>query len=288
MSVDEARASKNLGDQPWPASHADHILAAQAAETRARLNAASLVSHPGERGRAREKALKRFLRGIAPRGFDVDTGFVIDSNGQQSRQQDLVFVRRDYHPVFRVSGISFFPVESVAAVVEVKSSLTSRTLTDALESGASVKRLDRTSNGQNYVVTGGAGGTANGPVDPSRHEHQVFTMVVAASSVGQGALVNAMWPFLDNDRRVWPNVISVAGAFSIAYQPPTPATGIRSDQMEGVGLRVSGPTDLRNAEPLVDAAEQLWSFLRVTPLIDVQPSRYIRGSWWPTHIYPFS
>lgn len=276
-------------DPSWPTTHADHILAAQAAEARARLDAANLITHPGERGRAREKALKRFLREIAPRGFDVDTGFVIDSNGGQSRQQDLVFVRRDYHPVFRVSGIPFFPVESVAAVVEVKSMLNSQTLNDALDNGASVKRLDRTGGGDNYLLVGGAGGAPQGAVDPTRHEHQVFTMVVAGDSVGHAALANGVQRYIAGiPRETWPNMISVAGKFSIAYQPPDVTDGIRSNQMEGIGLRVSSMDDPRNAEPLVDIAEQLWSFLRVSPLIDVRPSRYIRGAWWATEIYPFS
>jgi hypothetical protein len=79
-------------------------------EAASRLRSASVISHPGERGRAREEALKRYFREITPVGFDVDTGFVIDSTGGQSRQQDIIFVRRDYHPVFRLSGIKFFPV----------------------------------------------------------------------------------------------------------------------------------------------------------------------------------
>ena len=75
-------------------------------------------------------------------------------------------------------------------------------------------------------------------------------------------------------RRVWPNFISVAGALSIAY-----SSSIRSDQMSALGLKLFEPsmaTD--NLEPLVDLAVELWSFLRVTPLIDVRPFQYVRGS----------
>ena len=112
----------------------------------------------GERGRARESILSVYLGEIIPTGFDIETGFVVDTRGGQSLQQDLIIVRRDYHPVFKIGGVNFFPVEAVAAVVEVKSTLSTRTLKDALRNGSSVKELDRTAAGSNYFVVGGAGG----------------------------------------------------------------------------------------------------------------------------------
>lgn len=113
-------------------------------EATRRMAAVGAVKHRGERGRAREEVLRQYLREVIPEGFLVATGFIIDSTGKQSRQQDLIIVRRDYHPRFQVGGTQFFPVESVAAVIEVKSTLKSRTLRNAIENARSVKALDRT------------------------------------------------------------------------------------------------------------------------------------------------
>ena len=124
------------------------ILSAHAEEAVARLTAAEVISHAGERGIAREEILRQYLREIVPRGFEVTTGFVIDSAGGQSLQQDLVIVRRDFHPSFQIGGARFFPVEAVSAVVEVKSTLDSSTLSSAIKNARSVKVLDRTGGGR--------------------------------------------------------------------------------------------------------------------------------------------
>ena len=264
------------------ASIAQQVLESLAAETTARLNTADLISHPGERGRAREIILTEFLREIVPKAFDIETGFVIDTRGGQSLQQDLIIVRRDYHPVFKVGGINFFPVEGVAAVVEVKSGLSTATLVDALRNSASVKRLDRTASGNNYLVIGGPGGfPAHGlnpafVVDPDNHQHQIFSLIVAARiDVKMQTLVDRLADHISTEpRTTWPNFVSIAGAFSVGYN-----SGIRSDQMSSVSLRVFDPSMAPgNTDPLVDLAVELWSFLRVTPLVDVRPSQYVMGS----------
>ncbi len=265
------------------ASIAQRVLESLAAEASARLATADLISHPGERGRAREGILGAYLREIVPTGFGIETGFVIDSAGRQSRQQDLIIVRRDYHPVFKVGGVNFFPVEAIAAVIEVKSTLSAQTLEDALRNGSSVKELDRTASGKNYLVIGGAGGMPApmlvgdlGLVDPNNHQHQVFTLIVAARAGAQWqTLVGRLADHLAaQPQTAWPNFISVAGAFSIGYN-----SGIRSDQMNAVGLRVFEPSMAEdNLEPLVDLAVELWSFLRVTPLVDIRPFNYVPGS----------
>jgi hypothetical protein len=261
---------------------AQRVLEALAVEASARLSTADLISHPGERGRARETILAQYLREIVPKGFDIETGFVIDTRGGQSLQQDLIIVRRDYHPLFKVGGVNFFPVEAVAAVIEVKSTLSTATLRDALRNAASVKELDRTASGSNYIVVGGAGGMP-GPmlhpsfvIDPSNHQHQVFSLIIGARvDVQMETLVDSLADQIAlQPRTTWPNFISIAGAFSVGYN-----SGIKSDQMDAAGLRVFDPSmSPDNLDPLVDLAIELWSFLRVTPLVDVRPFQYVMGS----------
>lgn len=84
------------------------IIDAHALEATRRLDVVSLVTHPGERGRAREEILHRYLLEVLPEGFQVATGFIIDRLGGQSRKQDLIILRRDYHPRFQLGGAQFF------------------------------------------------------------------------------------------------------------------------------------------------------------------------------------
>lgn len=261
--------------QPAP-SIAQRVLQQLASEARGRLEAAESISHPGERGRAREVILSTFLREVLPTGFEIATGFVIDAAGGQSLQQDLIIVRKGYHPIFRVGGINFFTVEAVAAVVEVKSTLSGASIDEALLNSASVKVLDRTAEGTKYLVHGGAGGTRGPQADAEVHEHQIFSAIVAARSTVQPETL--MRHILDHlgaqPRRNWPNVIVVAGEVFVAYESEP-----RSNQMKARGVRLQSPDMPRNVEPLIDLAYELWSFLRVAPLIDARPGAYIDGSY---------
>ena len=254
------------------------IIEAHAKEAVKRMETAAAITHPGERGRAREEVLRQYLAEIVPEGFSVATGFVVDCHGNQSRQQDLIIVRRDYHPRFQVGGAHFFPVEAVAAVIEVKSSLDRRTLVDAIENARSVKALDRTGDGQNYIVNGGIGGMRGLPVRADYDDHQIMSLIVAArSSSSVENLYNAFAESLENQpRRTWPNAVAVAQGWYLAYDVPPEhprtfasiATGVRLHEIDAEG----------NVEPLVDVAYDLWSWLRVAPLIDAAPSRYVQPS----------
>ena len=76
----------------------------------------------------------------------VGEGFVIDSYGGTSRQQDIVLYERDLCPVFsinRTSQTTYYPCEGVIAVGEIKSWLDRDALKDAFEKIASVKALQR-------------------------------------------------------------------------------------------------------------------------------------------------
>lgn len=50
---------------------------------------ASLISHPGESGTAREQALRDVLSTYLPQRYGVDAGFVLDSNLNESDQLTL-------------------------------------------------------------------------------------------------------------------------------------------------------------------------------------------------------
>jgi|ERR1017187_1876453 hypothetical protein len=117
-------------------------------------NTLRYVDHPLELGLARERLLVEYLLRLLPDRFAIDSGFVIDSSGNRSRQIDIVIYDKIIAKPFVVPGkVHFFPCECVVAVGEVKSNITSRaTLSDALEKIRSVKALDRFSARQNLEV----------------------------------------------------------------------------------------------------------------------------------------
>ncbi len=97
-------------------------------------------------GSAAEQPVRDQLEQILPRGIAVGEGFVIDSHGATSRQQDVILYERDICPVFsinRTPQTTYYPCEGVIAVGEIKSSLDRDSLQDAFQKVASVKRLRR-------------------------------------------------------------------------------------------------------------------------------------------------
>jgi hypothetical protein len=230
---------------------------------------------------AREQILSQFIRSIVPLGFEVSRGFVIDSLGSQSRQQDVIIVRRDYHPVFRVGDVNFFPVEAVAATVEVKSTLDKKGLVDALDNVRSVKMLDRTGDGHNYIIVGGAGGHRAGPVNSEDHNHQVLSLIVAVTTtMSPETAADIIWSAnRSHARRLWHNGVFVADRWALTYHlhqdGMVPVDQMASDRF-GIVFHPSndGATN-RSRPPLAELAHDLWSYLRVTPLIDASPVRYL-------------
>ena len=101
---------------------------------------------PATVGSAAEQPVRDQLEQVLPRGIAVGEGFVIDSYGGTSRQQDVILYERDICPVFSINRTlqtTFYPCEGVIAVGEIKSSLDRASLQDAFEKVASVKRLRR-------------------------------------------------------------------------------------------------------------------------------------------------
>jgi hypothetical protein len=100
-----------------------------------------------ERGAAREKAVFDFLSKRLPARYGVGEGFVIDGEGGQSDQCDVVIYDRERTPCLSVEPArTIWPFESVYGVVQVKSKLTRAQLKDAVENIASFKRLSRLTN----------------------------------------------------------------------------------------------------------------------------------------------
>ncbi|MDN2583219.1 DUF6602 domain-containing protein [Aquibium sp. ELW1220] len=97
------------------------------------------------RGTAIEDSVRGELRKLLPAGVRIGTGFVIDTFGGTSQQQDIV-IYESLCPCFPLSSnteVKCFPVEGVIAVGEVKTSLDKTKLKEAFENIYSVKSLRR-------------------------------------------------------------------------------------------------------------------------------------------------
>ena len=253
-------------------------------EVRNQLELASAISHPGESGRARENVIAAFLRKLVPKSFGIDTGFVIDSQGQVSRQVDIVIYRTDYHPVLEIGGVKHFLVESVIVVIENKAQITSKSqLDDALDTIASVKRLDRTNKRQNIIVRGATMGPL---ISPDKFEHQIFGAIVTQKSIAEASLVVNLQEFFKvRNRREWFNLYVDISSFTVCYQRQRGQSDIGSSHLptvvmvipyEAEELFVGDPNAVGRQPPLSHLAQELVNFLRVAPLVDFLPTSY---SW---------
>jgi hypothetical protein len=102
------------------------------------------IEHRGEKGRSIEEILRKFLMLYFPKSLDVSTGFIIDSNGNESRQMDVILTDSSKTPVFYDDSVTrILPVECVYSVIEVKSMLDSNSLDQSLENMKSVRKLEK-------------------------------------------------------------------------------------------------------------------------------------------------
>lgn len=130
-------------------SRIKELLEAKQKELCAMLDVSNVISHPTGKGDNTEKNWKKFLEEILPKKYGIDRGYLIDSNGNESDQIDIIIYDALYSPLIITSqaGEKFIPVESVYAVVEVKPSINKNTLQYANEKIESVKKLKRSSRG---------------------------------------------------------------------------------------------------------------------------------------------
>ena len=105
------------------------------------------ISHSSTMGDASELNWIELFRKYLPTRYSVDKGQVLDSQGHQSEQIDVVIYDRHYSPFFfNETNVKYFPAESVYAIFEVKQELSKDHLKYAGKKTASVRNLHRTSD----------------------------------------------------------------------------------------------------------------------------------------------
>ncbi len=89
-----------------------------------------LVGHSGTVGSYREELLRGLLKRILPRRYEATTGFI---EGCPRQLDIIVWDVENYAPLFREQNFVVVPLAAVRAVIEVKTTLTKKTLREGLE-----------------------------------------------------------------------------------------------------------------------------------------------------------
>jgi hypothetical protein len=105
-----------------------------------------VAGHPVAQGQGTESNWHAVLVDGLPKRYQVSTGFVVDSRGNQSDQIDLIIRDAHFSPLFwEFGGFLYVPAESVYAAFEVRQNFNRENVLYASEKVASVRRLYRTS-----------------------------------------------------------------------------------------------------------------------------------------------
>ncbi len=236
------------------------------------LDLAREIKHSGENGRARESILRSFLVKILPGKYKVDTGFVIDAVGGISRQIDIVIYRDGYHSVFEIGGVKHFMVESVVAVIENKASIASAAaLQQAFENIKSVKLLDRSNRGKNYLLP------TRRVVSRDDFYHQVFGAILTEKSLSTSSLRAEFQAFFEGtpDKSLWPNMYCDVRGSSFRYVSADERVVV--DPRKAAAFSISDPAAETYNPPLIELAFELVSLLRVLQVVDFSAADYFHG-----------
>ncbi len=110
------------------------------------ISSGSAVEHAGAKGDETEANWLALLKRHLPHRYQAETGFVMDAQGQQSDQIDIVVYDRQYTPeLYNVAGQKLIPAEGVYAVLEVKQALNKGHIEYSGGKVSSVRRLKRSS-----------------------------------------------------------------------------------------------------------------------------------------------
>lgn len=103
------------------------------------------ISHPVSKGDSTELCWIEMLKNL-PTRYQVEKGYVIDSQNNVSEQIDIIVFDRHFCPfMLDHKGLKLVPAESVYAVFEAKPTLSKNTIEYAGKKIASVRKLKRTS-----------------------------------------------------------------------------------------------------------------------------------------------
>ncbi|WP_174545783.1 DUF6602 domain-containing protein [Nocardiopsis dassonvillei] len=122
-----------------------NILDSVAKQIHAEFEQSRNFKHNGESGTSRELLIKKFLSRYIPSHVEaIHNAEVISANGKVSPQSDILIIDRGTPPFTTLEGYRIIPNECVYGLVEVKTKLDRKQLTDACEKIAETRSLPKT------------------------------------------------------------------------------------------------------------------------------------------------
>jgi len=111
------------------------------------------IYHPTAKGSESELNWIGLLRSYLPERYSVDSGFIVDHEGNISEQIDIIVYDRHFTPfIFRGENVVYIPAEGVYAVFEVRPKLSKSNYEYAAKKHKSVKELKRTSASFTHIL----------------------------------------------------------------------------------------------------------------------------------------
>ena len=100
------------------------------------------ISHPHHRGNVREIDIRDIFNKILPDALSLRKGFVLNDDTTVSLEQDIIVTSGDTAgSLIQAGEVSYFPIESCLASIEVKSNLTLPEIRKSIINCVSVKKL---------------------------------------------------------------------------------------------------------------------------------------------------
>ena len=131
-------------------------------ELAAQLDQAAVADHRGLRGGARELDVRARLATLLPASVGLGRGEIIGHKGSRSREWDVViYDSTQGEGPFRLGDATAFPVETVLAVVSVRTELDADHLRDLADQAAELRDFDRFP--RHLARRAGDGGAENAP-----------------------------------------------------------------------------------------------------------------------------
>src|SRR5438874_12693495 len=104
-----------------------------------------LIQNEGLKGARVEGEVRKLLLDFLPKRYEYGSGIVIDSSGNEvdrSRQEDILVIDKFFNPrLFLDEEPTVYPVDVIYCGIEVKTSIDGKTLEEAINNIASLKRL---------------------------------------------------------------------------------------------------------------------------------------------------
>lgn len=208
-------------DEKWVAAPENSILADLAAEERALLAAAhTSYQHRVGKGDYREELFRDFLNARLPRSVDSCKGHVQDCEGRCTSEFDILL----YDPNFRMviakadRGRMVLPVESVVAVIEIRSKIN----VDALEAiSDKIAELSKLQRRYSEIWMGGdiefPQASIGARENDSLHRAIAIPVFLVGFDSDSPDYISAKWERLAGR----PDVVACLGKFAICDLSPT-------------------------------------------------------------------